>query len=123
MLVAISIPIFTSQLEKSREATDLANIRSAYAVIQSAALVQDDQATLSKSDTDITTYTVEGSEGSFVYTAVVKLKQKQEDWQTSDGAKSVAGLTITGTPASGGNCTITYTQSTNKTTAACGAGT
>ena len=31
VLVAIAIPIFTSQLEKSREATDLANIRSAYA--------------------------------------------------------------------------------------------
>ena len=31
VLVAVSIPIFTSQLEKSREATDLANIRAAYA--------------------------------------------------------------------------------------------
>ena len=31
VLVAIAIPIFTSQLEKSREATDVANIRSAYA--------------------------------------------------------------------------------------------
>ena len=31
VLVAIAIPIFTTQLEKSREATDLANIRSAYA--------------------------------------------------------------------------------------------
>ena len=31
MLVAISIPIFTSQLEKARESTDLANIRAAYA--------------------------------------------------------------------------------------------
>ena len=30
VLVAISIPIFSSQLEKAREATDLANIRSAY---------------------------------------------------------------------------------------------
>lgn len=29
--MAIAIPIFTSQLEKSREATDVANIRSAYA--------------------------------------------------------------------------------------------
>ena len=38
MLVAISIPIFTSQLEKSKEATDLANIRSAYAEVMSAAL-------------------------------------------------------------------------------------
>lgn len=31
VLVAISIPIFTSQLEKAREATDIANIRAAYA--------------------------------------------------------------------------------------------
>ena len=33
VLVAISIPIFSSQLEKSREAVDLANIRAAYAEI------------------------------------------------------------------------------------------
>ena len=31
VLVAISIPIFTVQLEKSREAVDLSNIRAAYA--------------------------------------------------------------------------------------------
>ena len=31
VLVAISIPIFTSQLEKAREGADLANIRAAYA--------------------------------------------------------------------------------------------
>ena len=31
VLVAIAIPIFTAQLEKAREATDLANIRAAYA--------------------------------------------------------------------------------------------
>lgn len=31
VLVAIAIPIFTSQLEKSREAVDAANIRAAYA--------------------------------------------------------------------------------------------
>lgn len=33
VLVAISIPIFTSQLEKSREAVDKANIRAAYAEV------------------------------------------------------------------------------------------
>ena len=33
VLVAIAIPVFTSQLEKSREATDVANIRSAYAEV------------------------------------------------------------------------------------------
>ena len=33
VLVAIAIPVFTSQLEKSKEATDLANVRSAYATV------------------------------------------------------------------------------------------
>ena len=33
MLVAIAIPVFTTQLERSREATDLANVRSAYAAV------------------------------------------------------------------------------------------
>ena len=31
VLVAIAIPVFTTQLERAREATDLSNIRAAYA--------------------------------------------------------------------------------------------
>lgn len=31
VLVAIAIPVFSAQLEKSRQATDLANLRSSYA--------------------------------------------------------------------------------------------
>ena len=42
MLVAIAIPIFSSQLEKSREATDLANIRAAYAEASVDALNKED---------------------------------------------------------------------------------
>ena len=38
VVVAISIPIFTNQLEKAREATDAANIRSAYAEVVAEAL-------------------------------------------------------------------------------------
>lgn len=41
VLVAISIPIFTSQLEKSRDATDEANIRSAIAEVTAAVLSDD----------------------------------------------------------------------------------
>ena len=41
VLVAIAIPIFTSQLEKSREAVDLANIRAAYAEVASEGLLDD----------------------------------------------------------------------------------
>ncbi len=33
VLVAIAIPVFTTQLERSREATDIANVRSAYATV------------------------------------------------------------------------------------------
>ena len=43
-MVAISIPIFTAQLEKAREATDAANLRSAYAVCSSDALMNSDVA-------------------------------------------------------------------------------
>lgn len=38
VLVAIAIPVFTSRLEQSRETTDIANLRSAYAAGQVAAL-------------------------------------------------------------------------------------
>ena len=38
VLVAISIPIVTAQLEKSKEAVDLANIRTAYAECSTAVL-------------------------------------------------------------------------------------
>lgn len=38
ILVAISIPIFTSQLEKAREATDVANMRAAKAAVVTAYL-------------------------------------------------------------------------------------
>lgn len=42
VLVAVSIPIFTAQLEKSREATDLANLRAAKAAAVAAYLTEDD---------------------------------------------------------------------------------
>ena len=41
VLTAIAIPVFTTQLEKSREAADLANIRSAYAEAMAAAVADE----------------------------------------------------------------------------------
>ena len=38
VLVAIAIPVFTKRLEASRETTDIANLRAAYAAAQVAAL-------------------------------------------------------------------------------------
>ena len=40
VLTAIAIPVFTTQLERSREATDLSNIRAAYAEAMSEYLAQ-----------------------------------------------------------------------------------
>ena len=45
VLVAIAIPIFTSQLEKAREATDAANIRAAYAEVVSDKITDGDKGT------------------------------------------------------------------------------
>ena len=42
VLVAVSIPIFTGQLERAREATDAANIRSAYAVVMAKVTAGED---------------------------------------------------------------------------------
>ena len=42
VLTAIAIPVFTSQLEKSREATDMANVRSAYANVMADYLLNAD---------------------------------------------------------------------------------
>ena len=39
VLVAIAIPMFNKQLEKSREATDLANVRTAYAEVMTEVIL------------------------------------------------------------------------------------
>lgn len=65
VLVAISSPIFSAQLEKSREATDVANIRSAYAEV-SADLLTDDS-----SNKEVE----------------VPAKQKKPEWQGTDYSK------------------------------------
>ncbi len=52
VLVAIAIPVFTSQLEKAREATDAANLRAAYAEISAKILSEDN--TVGNIDVEVT---------------------------------------------------------------------
>jgi len=70
VLVAIAIPIFTSQLEKAREATDAANIRAAYAEVQTAVLTGEDTGKAKIQE-----------DGSAKET--VTLKQQTDGWQNS----------------------------------------
>ncbi len=43
VLVSVSIPIFISALERARESTDLANVRSAYAEVMNYAVSENTQ--------------------------------------------------------------------------------
>ena len=79
VLVAVAIPVFTAQLEKSREATDLANVRSAYAELMANYLTWDGKTAIA----DIT----------------VPAKQVQANWQC-DGDKATTKISE-GTTTSG----------------------
>ena len=63
VLTAIAIPVFTAQLEKSREATDIANVRSAYAQVVANYITNADNS----------------------YSMAVTPKQTQESWQGEPG--------------------------------------
>lgn len=76
VLVGISIPVFTAKLESSREATDLANLRAAYAL----------------ATTDL--LTGEYTSGAAIYD--VTIKQTTPGW-TGDNANAVIGGTSVNT--------------------------
>ena len=100
VLTAIAIPVFTNQLERSREATDLSNIRAAYAEA-------------------VSDYLSGGAKTS--KTATVKdIKQTVSGWQTSprpvlytrvDGSSKAVSLPSNIKGAS----TVTVTVQTNGT--------
>ena len=78
VLVAVAIPVFTSQLEKSRDSTSLANIRSAYAEAQASYLSEvssDPNVTINKTGNKITSVVV----------ANVKLAGVQSGWSLATG--------------------------------------
>ena len=94
VLVAISIPIFTAQLEKAREATDLANLRSAYAEVMAAGLTED----------------------TANYQKTVAATQTQADWQSS--FEEVGGIKKADVPCTtkGNSWTVTFNPSTSAVT-------
>lgn len=99
VLVAISIPVFTTQLEKSREATDLANIRSAYAEM---------------------TIKVIDNTGADVSAKTIGLKQTVNGWTTTTAADTLTKdlkLNVTGNPADSNKnqCTLSYTKPVSAT--------
>ena len=96
VLVAVAIPVFGSQLEKSREAADLANVRAAYAKVLT-----------------------EANMGIYNEPVTVKLKQKQYDWQSAY-VITIGGISHLvkegdtenwiGIPGANGECQISFDQ-------------
>ena len=66
LLVAVSIPVFTSQLEKSREATDIANMRAARAAAVSAYLSDDTTLGIGSMQTAAVTVKYDATSGKLV---------------------------------------------------------
>lgn len=73
VLVAIAIPVFTSQLEKSRDATSMSNIRSAYAEAQASYLAE------VTSDPNVTIHK-DGGKIDYIEVKNVKFQGVQEGW-------------------------------------------
>ena len=108
VLVAIAIPIFTGQLERSREAVDLSDVRSAYAEVMMAAITGDTTAKYTKDDKQTI-----WNNGNYSIT-VAPLRQQKDGWQTPlpitiGGVSSGAGEPQwVGNPGPKGSCVITY---------------
>ena len=77
VLVAIGIPIFTSLLEKSREAADAANIRVQYAQVMAEAITVDGNVNIDGKDFE-----------------KINLRQKQPDWQTETIPNSLGNFSV-----------------------------
>ena len=112
VLVAIAIPIFTSQLEKSRESVDLSNVRAAYAEVMSAAITDDGTAQYGDA-------VIKQADGTFQAT-VSPLKQQQDDWATNVEAMELGGVPYADwnakEPKAHGSCTVRYDPGSGKVT-------
>ena len=114
VLVAISIPIFTNQLEKARESTDASNIRSAYAEIATALVSGDlnyaaaSEMTVSGGKKATVTTTLTNATGDFKVTVDNgKAKQGVAQWQSGD--QEIAGYTLSATTDMKDTTKIVYT--------------
>lgn len=86
--------LYLFQLEKSREATDTANIRAEYAELMTEVLTED---TIGEHK--------------------VTLNQKQDGWQNAEDKTGLKkSMTLSGTPTASGTATLTYDEKTGTVT-------
>lgn len=93
VLVAVGVPTFTAQLEKSREATDLANIRGAYAEVKTKGMTEEYEEPIT-----------------------LTLQQKKQGWVIDDAETTLNKLaTVDGAPQDGDNTATVSWDAEEKT--------
>ena len=95
VLVAVSIPIFTSQLEKSRESVHLSNIRAAYSEVMADAI----------------------TDGQDHTSNTISLKQEIDDWQNTSGRDSLYSIaaSVVGKPTAKGKAWVEFNAASSQT--------
>ena len=113
VLVAIAIPVFTNQLEKAREATDMANLRSAYAEVMASALTDSERTngTTAAADANNNVQKVV-TDGKAEWSKEVVLVQKQNNWQTSGEIKIGGKVIDKNTDTVGKTWVVSYNEDT-----------
>ena len=106
VLVAISIPIFTSQLEKSRDAVSVANIRAAYAEATTEVLTWDGKST-TPTNASVKSITKKDTNTVVVVKDVAIKSQKADSWSgLAEELPCTTKPTDTGKP---GKVDVTFT--------------
>ena len=107
VLVAISIPIFTSQLEKAREATDQANIRAIYAECSADVLTQTAAGDNGKTENEGKVAWTVDAKGVVTATGAYTMKQQEDGLAgNTSGSIDIGGVKITSANFKKGTATI-----------------
>lgn len=108
VLVAISIPIFTSQLEKAREATDEANIRAIYAECSADVLTQTANGNNDKTANEGRVEWTVDAKGVVTATGTYTMKQQEAGLAgNTSGSIDIGGVKIASDDFKTGTATIT----------------
>lgn len=107
VLTAIAIPVFSAQLEKSRDSTDQANIRSAYAEL-SAALISNTKAADVLADVQKGKTFTWAADGTTGYKATIAGKGTNDVWDNLASGESfkIGNITV---GAKANFTTVTFT--------------
>ena len=90
VLVAVAIPIFTKQLEKSRDAASVANMRSAYAEAQTCMLAGEDSGNAD--------YNITNGSGTVTVSGVIIKSAQSNNWSDLSGDLPFTAPADSGTP-------------------------